>query len=83
MYNRLKEKERSRKIKNYLGSIIGHSSVVCQIRLISNQKLVHIFTCIAVNFIQPLLNIIEAFLISYVINNLPKITIQMVEKSCQ
>lgn len=64
-------KKMNRMLDLNLCCIIRHCSVIIQVRLISNQKLVHVFACIAINFTQPLLNIVETFLISYIINYLP------------
>ena len=58
--------------KCYLASLIRNYSVLSQVALIPHQKLVHIFTGIPVNFIQPLLDIVKALLVSYIIHNLQK-----------
>lgn len=57
----------------YLGCVIRNDFVSSKITLVSNQKLVHILTCVTINFVQPLLNIAEALLVSYIINNLPDV----------
>lgn len=39
-----------------------------QIRLVADQQFIHIFTCIALDFLKPLLNVVERFLICAIIN---------------
>ena len=45
----------------YLGSFGAHDSLLLQIRLVSNKKLVHTFVGVAVNLLKPLLDIVECF----------------------
>ena len=42
----------------------------CKITLVTYQELVNIFICISVNLVEPLFDIIEALLVSYIIYNL-------------
>lgn len=58
--------------KHYLGCLIGDNPLGFKIALISDQQFVYILTGISINFIQPLFNIIEALLISHIINHLLK-----------
>lgn len=55
----------------YLGRFIRNGSVFSKIRLVSDQEFVHVVTSITINFTQPLLDIIEAFLICDIVDNLP------------
>lgn len=59
------------KFEAHLSSFIRHNLVSSEITLVTDKKLVDIVTGITVNFIQPLLYIVEALLISYIIYNLP------------
>lgn len=56
--------------KYYLASLIRNYSALSQVALVPHQKLVHIFTGVPVNFIQPLLDIVEALLVSHIIHDL-------------
>jgi hypothetical protein len=56
--------------KYYLASFIRNYSVLSQVALVTHQKLVHIFTGIPVNLVQPLLYVVEALLVSHIIHNL-------------
>jgi hypothetical protein len=58
-------------VSKCLSSFIRHNLVSSEVRLVTNKKLVDIVTSITVNFVQPLLYIVEALLISYIIYNLP------------
>jgi len=55
----------------YLGSFIRNGSVFSKVRLVSNKEFVDIVTSITINFTQPLLDIIEAFFICDIVDNLP------------
>lgn len=59
-----------RKSRPYLCRFIWNGSVFTKIRLVSNQEFVYIVTSIAINFTQPLLHIVKAFLICDVVDNL-------------
>lgn len=61
-----------KKRQSYLCSFIWHNFICSEIRLVSNQNFVHIITSISINFIQPLLDVIEALFISHIINYLKK-----------
>jgi hypothetical protein len=52
-----------------LCSIVVDSLLVCQITLIANQELVNTFSSISVDFLQPLLDIAEGFLVRDIVNN--------------
>lgn len=54
----------------YLCSCIVDHLLGCKIRLVANKQLVHILTGITVDFVQPLLHVIEAFLICNIVHNL-------------
>lgn len=56
--------------KHYLASLIRNYSALIQVALVPHQKLVHIFTSIPVNFIQPLLDVVEALLVSHIVHDL-------------
>lgn len=60
------------KFEAHLSSFIRHNLVSSEITLVTDKKLVDIVTGITVNFVQPLLYIVEALLISYIIYNLPR-----------
>ena len=55
---------------SYLCSLVIHYFLGCQITLVTNKQLVDILICISVNFIEPLLDVVEAFLICHIIHNL-------------
>lgn len=56
--------------KLYLSCLIRNDLICSEVTFITNQKLVHVFACISIYFIQPLLNIIEAILVRNIIHNL-------------
>lgn len=56
--------------RQYLGSLVVHNLLGCQITLVANKKLVHILIGIPVNLIQPLLHVVEALLVCDVVHNL-------------
>lgn len=53
----------------YLSSIIVDSLLICKITLVTNQKLIDSFSGISINFLQPLLNVAESFLVSDIVDN--------------
>jgi hypothetical protein len=53
----------------YLSSIIVDSLLICKITLVTNQKLVDSFSGISINFLQPLLNVAESFLVCDIVDN--------------
>ena len=56
--------------RQYLGSLVVHNLLGCQITLVANKKLVDILIGIPVNLIQPLLHVVEALLVCDVVHNL-------------
>lgn len=51
-------------------SLLGRNDTLGgQIGLVTNQKLVHILTGISINFMQPLLYIVEGLIVSHIIHN--------------
>ena len=50
----------------YLGCSVIDNLLCSQVALVSNEKLVHIFAGIAIDFLQPLLDIVERLLYSKV-----------------
>ncbi|GER50833.1 3beta-hydroxysteroid-dehydrogenase/ decarboxylaseisoform 2 [Striga asiatica] len=55
----------------YLSCLIRDSSVFGKVTLVSYQKFVYILTGIPIDFVQPLLHIVEALHVSYIIYYLP------------
>lgn len=53
----------------------------CQITLVANKQLVHVLIGISVNLVEPLLDVVKAFLISDVIHNLRKDFLYSIQKS--
>jgi hypothetical protein len=53
----------------YLSSIIVDSLLISKITLVTNQKLVDSFSGISINFLQPLLNVAESFLVCDIVDN--------------
>ncbi len=66
--------ERVRKLLTLLGA---NHSFSCQIGLVADQKLVDVFRCVSVNFVQPLLHVRERFSIRHVVydNNSVRTTV--------
>lgn len=68
----VKKKKSKLGIAGYLSCLIGNNPFVSKITLVSNQEFVHTITSITINFIQPLLNIVKAFLVCHIKNHLQK-----------
>lgn len=58
----------------YLGCLGGDNFLGSQIAFVSNKELIDIITCISIDFIQPLLDIVETLLISHIVNYLVSVT---------
>ena len=56
-------------ISKCLGSVVFHHAFRSQIWFVSHQQFVHTLVCISINLIQPLFDVVEAFLISDVEND--------------
>ncbi len=54
---------------HYICSLKIDNLLFSQIALISNKQFVDTFGCISINFLKPLLDIVEGFLISNIIND--------------
>jgi hypothetical protein len=59
----------SERVSKFLSLLSRHDTLGGQIGLVANQKLVNILTGISVNFMQPLLYIVERLIVSDVVNN--------------
>lgn len=59
----------SKAVGKFLALFSGHNTFPGQIGFISHQKLVHVLRRIAIDLVQPLLYIVERFLIRDVVNN--------------
>lgn len=53
---------------SYLSNLIIHSFLWCLIILVSHQELVNVITGIAINFLEPLLQIVERFLVCTIVD---------------
>ena len=63
------EELNTKAVGKLLSLLSGDNTLSRQIGLITNQKLVHIFRSISVNFVQPLLYIVKGLVIRHVVNN--------------
>lgn len=73
-FSMVDENKQHRELNHYyLGCFIRNHFFSSKITLVSHQKLVHVPTCIAIDFIQPLLHIVEARLVGNIINYLPDV----------
>ncbi len=54
----------------HLGCLIVDNLLGCQVTLVSDKQLVDILIGISVNFVEPLLDIVEAVLVCHVIHHL-------------
>ncbi len=70
--------ERVRKLLTLLGA---NHSFSCQIGLVADQKLVDVFGCVSVNFVQPLLNVRERFSVRHVVHDNNSVRTTVVRRS--
>lgn len=54
---------------SYLGHCVFHNLLVLHIALVTHKQLVYTFGCVAVNFLKPLLDVIERVHVGHIINN--------------
>ena len=54
----------------HLCCLVIHYFLCCQITLVAHQQLVDILICISINLIQPLLDIVETFLVCDIVYDL-------------
>ncbi len=59
----------SKSISKLLTLFRRNDTLSLEIALITHKEFVHVFACIPVNFMKPLLDIIEGFIVSHVIND--------------
>ena len=56
-----------------IGKLLGRVKVYCPLRrkiaLVSDEKLVDVFAGVAIDFVQPLFNVVEGFLVGNVVND--------------
>ena len=50
--------------------LVVHDLFCCQVTLVAHEELVDILVCISVNLVQPLLDIVEAFLVCHIVDHL-------------
>lgn len=63
------QKGNSNLVSEGLCSRIVDHLLRCEIRLVTNEQLINILTSVTIDFVQPLLHVIEAFLIRDIIHN--------------
>ena len=63
------EKFNAKRIRKFLSLFGRNNTLGGQVGLVTNQKLVNIFTGISINFVQPLLYIVEGFIVGNIVNN--------------
>jgi len=56
-------------LSEFLGRLFIHNTLVCQITLVANQKLIHPFTCIPLNLLEPLLDVGVRLPIGHVVHD--------------
>lgn len=70
VYDENIENMSSRRENIHLSCLCIHHSALNQITFVPNQKLANTVICIPINLIKPLLNIVEAIHLSYIVDNL-------------
>lgn len=56
--------------RDYLCCLIVHDLLCRQVTLVAHKQLVHVLIGISVNFVEPLLDIVETLLVCHIIDNL-------------
>lgn len=75
------EKCGSMQLCSYLGHCVFHHLFVLHIALVTHEQLVDAFGCVAVNFLKPLLDIIERVHVSHIVNNADAMGATVVRRS--
>jgi hypothetical protein len=63
------QKLNTERVRKLLALLCADHTLGRQIGLVTHQQLVDVFSCVPINLMQPLLDIVEGFSISHVVNN--------------
>lgn len=59
----------SMQLRSYLGHCVFHNLFVLHIALVTHEQLVDAFGCVAVNFLKPLLDVVERVHVGHIVND--------------